>query len=174
MEFYVLATYKVISGQVLTCDSVHCWWLYSASPASQSRPPALWYPIPSHYPDTELTRPCPSIIMLSAWLGSDKYQFDKLLFWLGRGSNSRPAFLLIRPSRPVKFISHRPRPGIKPRVYWIPWEKGSQIIWPSHLAGHDQINHLTLIQKNIPRLIFFHGLGIGRGVVFFPKLQYNL
>ena len=30
--FYILATSKVISGQVLTCDSARAWWLYSASP----------------------------------------------------------------------------------------------------------------------------------------------
>ena len=29
--FYVLATSKVISGRVLTCDSAHSWELYSAA-----------------------------------------------------------------------------------------------------------------------------------------------
>ena len=32
LELYVLATSKVISGWVLTCDSAHSWWLYSAAP----------------------------------------------------------------------------------------------------------------------------------------------
>ena len=31
------------------------------------------------YPDIELTSPCPILLMLSARLGSDKYQFYKLL-----------------------------------------------------------------------------------------------
>ena len=30
--FCVLATYKVISGWVTTCDSAHSWWLYSVAP----------------------------------------------------------------------------------------------------------------------------------------------
>ena len=29
----------------------------------------------SHYPDTEPTSPCPILLMLSNWLGSDKNQF---------------------------------------------------------------------------------------------------
>ena len=35
------------------------------------------YPTQSHYPDTEPTCafPIPILIMLSTWLGSDKYQF---------------------------------------------------------------------------------------------------
>ena len=30
--FYILATSKGIPVWVLTCDSVHSWWLYSAAP----------------------------------------------------------------------------------------------------------------------------------------------
>ena len=30
--FCVLETSKVISERVLTCNSVHSWWLYSAAP----------------------------------------------------------------------------------------------------------------------------------------------
>ena len=44
-----------------------------------------WYPTQSHYPDTEPARPCPIIIMLSTWLGSDKYKFYKPLVWLDHG-----------------------------------------------------------------------------------------
>ena len=32
-----------------------------------------WYPIQSHYPETELTSPCPILLMPSTWLESDKY-----------------------------------------------------------------------------------------------------
>ena len=65
-----LATPKVISGQVLTCDSVQSWWLYSAAPLGDQ----TWYCYWSHYPDTEPTSTCPILIMPSTWLGSDKYQ----------------------------------------------------------------------------------------------------
>ena len=44
-----------------------------------------WYPTQSHYPDTRPASPCPILIMPSTWLGSDKYQFDKLLVWLDHG-----------------------------------------------------------------------------------------
>ena len=45
-----------------------------------------WYPTQSHYPDTKTTRPCPILIMQSAWLGSDTYQFwshwfDSIRVW---------------------------------------------------------------------------------------------
>ena len=36
-------------------------------------------PSQSHYPDIEPTSPCPTLIMPNTWLGSDKYQFEKLL-----------------------------------------------------------------------------------------------
>ena len=32
LEFYILATYKVISERIPTCDSAHSWRLYSATP----------------------------------------------------------------------------------------------------------------------------------------------
>ena len=35
-----------------------------------------WYPMQSHYPDTQPTSPYHIIIMPSAWLESDKYQFE--------------------------------------------------------------------------------------------------
>ena len=71
--FYVLATSKVISGGVPTCDSVHSWQLYSA--ASLATGSITYYPTQSHYPDTERTNLCPILIMLSDRLGSNKYQF---------------------------------------------------------------------------------------------------
>ena len=42
------------------------------------------YSTQSHYPDTE-SSPYPILIMLSTWLGSDKYQFYKPLVWLDPG-----------------------------------------------------------------------------------------
>ena len=32
LEVYILATSKVISGRVPTCDSAHSWRIYSAAP----------------------------------------------------------------------------------------------------------------------------------------------
>ena len=29
LQFYALATSKVISGRIPICDSVHSWWLYN-------------------------------------------------------------------------------------------------------------------------------------------------
>ena len=46
-----------------------------------------WYPTHSHYSGTKPTSPCPILIMLSAWIGSDKYQFLSHLDWLDQGSN---------------------------------------------------------------------------------------
>ena len=40
----------------------------------------IWYPTQSHYPVTEPTSPCLTLIMLSAWLGSDTHTFLSNLF----------------------------------------------------------------------------------------------
>ena len=53
--FYVLATYNVIAGRVLTCDSLQ----YSGAPLGDQA-------AQSHYLDTEPTSPCPILIMPSA------------------------------------------------------------------------------------------------------------
>ena len=36
---------------------------------------STWYPYQSGYHDTEPISPCPILLILSTWLGSDKYQF---------------------------------------------------------------------------------------------------
>ena len=73
---YILATSKVISGRVQSCDSTHPWWLYSAALLGNQAAGAMtWYPTQSHYPDSTPTSLYPILIMLSVWLGSDKYQF---------------------------------------------------------------------------------------------------
>ena len=46
-------------------------------------------PLKLHYPDTELTRLI--LVIPSARLGSDKYQFCESLVWLGQDSNSCPS-----------------------------------------------------------------------------------
>ena len=73
---YVLATCKVISEGVSTCDSVHSWWLYSADPlGEQATSTMTWCPTQSHYLDTEPTSPCTILLKLSTRLWSDMYQF---------------------------------------------------------------------------------------------------
>ena len=97
--FYVLATSKVISGLIPTCNSVHSLRLNSAAPLED----LTWYPIQS------LSQPvlaCPILITLSTWLGSDKYQFSKSLGLLDQGSNPRSPThdartLMIQPQHPV-------------------------------------------------------------------------
>ena len=60
----VLATAKVISKQVPTCDSAHSWWLYSTPPlGDQATNIMTWYPSQSHYPDSEWSSPCPIVII---------------------------------------------------------------------------------------------------------------
>ena len=89
---YVPARSKVISWQILTCDSdsTHSWQLYSAAPLGDQATSTMtssWYPLRSYYPNIEETSPCPILIMPSAWLGSDKYQYFKSLVWLDQGLN---------------------------------------------------------------------------------------
>ena len=74
---------------VCISGSVHSCWLNSPA---LTRPPAPWSDIPlnqSHYPDTEPTSsPFPILIMPSAWLGSDEYQF--LSHWFDLSGNQTP------------------------------------------------------------------------------------
>ena len=73
--FYILATSKVISGWA------HSWPLYSAaSLGHQATSTMTCYPTQSQYPDTDPTIPFPILIMLSARLGSNQYQFQSLWF----------------------------------------------------------------------------------------------
>ena len=60
----------------------------------------------SHYPETELTSPCPIILMQSSRLGRNKYQFYKSLLWLDWELNSRsPAAEACVPLIPPCFMS---------------------------------------------------------------------
>ena len=54
------------------------------------KPLTPWLDIPlSYYPDTELTCPCPILLMPSARLGRNKYQFYKPLVCLDQEANSQ-------------------------------------------------------------------------------------
>ena len=73
---YVLATSKVISGQLPTCECVHSVRLYSVAPrGSQAVGTVTRYPTQSYYPDVERTSPCPTLEIPIARVGSDRYQF---------------------------------------------------------------------------------------------------
>ena len=78
--FYALATSKVKSWRVLTCDSAPLWWLYSAAPlGDQVTSNMTWYSKLSHYPDIQPTSPSSIPITLITWLWGSKCQFYKSL-----------------------------------------------------------------------------------------------
>ena len=79
------------SKSILTCDSVHSWWLYNAVPLGDLAMSTMtWYPPQSHYPDTESTSSCHSLIMLSEHLATkQQVSIFKWLIWLNEGSTMR-------------------------------------------------------------------------------------
>ena len=75
LEFYILATSKVVSGWIPTCDSVHSCALYSAAPLENEAASTMTqYLTQSHYPETGRTSPCPILLMPNTKLGSEKCQ----------------------------------------------------------------------------------------------------
>ena len=59
-----------------TCDSVHSWKHFSAVPlANKVINTMIWYLTQLHYPDTDRTSSYHILIIPSAWLWTDKYQF---------------------------------------------------------------------------------------------------
>ena len=121
LEYYVLATYKV-SRQVPTTDSVHPWRLYRASPLRDHASGIMTqYPTQSYYHDTELTSPRPILIMQSARLGSEKYQFCNSLDWLDWELNSRPSARV-----PLLWDAGNSGCGEYPATCWWPGWIGSR------------------------------------------------
>ena len=57
LQFYVLATCKLISGRVPICNMcTHSWWLHRAAPlGDQATSSMTWYPTQLHYPNPETT-----------------------------------------------------------------------------------------------------------------------
>ena len=92
LEFYVLATSKVISGWLLTCDSAHWWWYYSygavVTLGDQVTGVMTWYPTQSQYPDSELTSSFPIWIIQSICLESDTYLLLSHWFYSTMGFES--------------------------------------------------------------------------------------
>ena len=94
LEFSILATSNVLSGWVLTYDSATHDDRYSFLPLGNQTTGTIMtrFPTQSHYPEVELTIPCPMVLRPGARLGSDKYQFYKSL--LARTHN-RPNALAV-------------------------------------------------------------------------------
>ena len=115
LELYVLATSKVISGQLPTFDSAHPWRLYSAAPLTdQATGTMTRYPTQPHYPDSALTSPCCTPLSPSTSRGSSiGYQLCKSLVWFDRDfflnyqpSTREACALPIRPPRLVHYCKH--------------------------------------------------------------------
>ena len=89
--FHLLATYMVTSGLVPPCHMEPKWLLYSAASLGDlSISTIIRYPTQSYYfSDTELTSPCPILVMPSARLDNNMCQFCKSLIWLDWDSNSQ-------------------------------------------------------------------------------------
>ena len=81
LEFYILATFEVISGQVLAHDTHGDDFMHYSAVVLGDRAAGTMvrYLIQSHYPDTELTGPFHILVMLGTRLLSDKYQYCKSL-----------------------------------------------------------------------------------------------
>ena len=75
-----MATSMIKPEQVPTCERTYSWRFYSAAHWRNHTHTAMTqFQIESHYPDTELTSPCCSLLMPSSRLGTDKYKFDESL-----------------------------------------------------------------------------------------------
>ena len=75
--FYPLASYMVISGQNLACDSAHSLRLHSAAPlGNQAIRTMTWYPTQSHYPDTEPHDLIPHSVTLSWHWANQSLQYS--------------------------------------------------------------------------------------------------
>ena len=81
-------------------DFVNC---SAALLADQATSTMTEYPTQLHYPDSEPTSPCPVLVMSSARLGSNKYQF--LSHWVDSTRNQTPDLQHVKP--PIWW----PRPG---------------------------------------------------------------
>ena len=60
LEYCILATLKVISGWVATCDNVRSCWAYRSVQLGNQAPATMpWYTTLWNYPDSELTNSYP-------------------------------------------------------------------------------------------------------------------
>ena len=115
--------YQYRSVQITTIGSVmyvyesynnaYLWQPNSTAPLGNQVTGSMTpYPTQPHYPDTEPTSPSPNLLMLSARLGSEKYQFYNSLVWLDREANSwsssfEARVLPIQPPRPAEKLDEK-------------------------------------------------------------------
>ena len=86
LEFYILATAKVISELLPICDSAKSWRLYNAAALEDQVVGTMpSFATQAYIPATELTSPLPIVVMLSARLDRNMYHL------LDQESNSRPS-----------------------------------------------------------------------------------
>ena len=101
-----------IGGDIRTWTS-GSWRLYIAAPLEdQVTSTMTQYPMQSHYPDTELTSLCTTLVMPSSVLGSDRHKLYKSLVWLDWNSNSRP-------SAPKSFAPSIRPPRLVAKKSWV-------------------------------------------------------
>ena len=92
LEFYVPTTGRIISGWVPHCDSSQSWQHYNIAPLEHQIMGSMsQFPIQLHYLYTLQTSPYPVLVMRSARLSRNNYQFCKYLVWLDRELNPRPS-----------------------------------------------------------------------------------
>ena len=77
-RFCILATSKVISRMVQTCDSAHSWLHYKTIRlGNQAAGMMIWFSSNFHYLHTHWTSLGPIILMPSTWLVGNKFPFYK-------------------------------------------------------------------------------------------------
>ena len=77
---------------------------------------------PVTYLDTDLSSPCPFLLLPSVKLGSDNYHFCKSFVWLSQDSNAdllhrKPSFSLYRPPRKSDWGSWLKLPPLNQATY---------------------------------------------------------
>ena len=70
----MVKTYTNINERMFLA-TIHEDYVRGASLWNQAASTMTWYPTQSHYPDNEPTSPRHSLIILSTWLGREKYKF---------------------------------------------------------------------------------------------------
>ena len=141
-----------------------------------------WYLTQSHYPDTEPTSPCPILLIPSARLRSDKYQFDKLMVWLNGEPNSRSPIQ----EGGLRCTDSATTPGVS----IVPWQIVKDHITAKHLGdgwmsttfipsmGDQRIQtspvHTWSNQTNTWRFLARHSALLGLGKDWLTQCQNNV
>ena len=120
----------VLWNKVLACDSAHSWQLYGAAPLGhQVTSTMTWYHTQSHYPDTEITSPRPTLINNAERQARERQvSILKPLVWLDQGLSLQGPDLTLRGSgSPISQIGgwtlysfgHPDWLGLNKRSEWV-------------------------------------------------------